>query len=401
MKQSMIKVVILVLLVSTAFVISAGLNNAQGSRDQDSRTATIQAAPPEKTVEQVFKNIKVLNGTPQSQLYPVMRFMAASLGFQCGSCHVIKNGRGDFPADDKPEKQTARQMIKMVAEINKTLGEGRPTVSCFTCHRGQRTPQGAPILPLPILSPRAAVATTGTSTSSSLPSADDVLIKYQGAIGGTVAIDRVTSCVTKGTTTTATGQVVRYESEQAAPDKGHEAFTLPDVGGRCAGDSRCEYERVVNGQQGWLNSGGGVQELVGEQLADQKLSFLLFGILRLKDQYSSFRVSGRDKINDRDVYVVSVVRSDNKRERLYFDVENGLLSRRISYTRTMIGNIPQQIDFEDYRDVEGLRLPFTIRASYVDASSPIITRKFAEIKLNVPVNDAKFDKPLTREPVIK
>jgi len=227
------------------------------------------------------------------------------------------------------------------------------------------------------------------------------LIKYQGAIGGTVAIDRVTSCVTKGTTTTATGQVVRYESEQAAPDKGHEAFTLPDVGGRCAGDSRCEYERVVNGQQGWLKSGGGVQELVGEQLADQKLSFLLFGILRLKDQYSSFRVSGRDQINDLDVYVVSAVRSDNKRERLYFDVQSGSLRRRISYTRTMIGNIPQQIDFDDYRDVEGLLLPFTIRASYVDASSPIITRKFAEIKLNVPVNDAKFDKPLTREPVIK
>ncbi len=400
MKQSILKVVILVLLVSTAFVISAGLNNAQGSRDQDSRTATIQAAPPEKTVEQVFKNIKVLNGTPQSQLYPVMRFMAASLGFQCGSCHVIKNGRGDFPADDKPEKQTARQMIKMVAEINKTLGEGKSLVSCYTCHRGQRSPQGAPALPLPLPAPPAPTGTT-PNASSTLPSVDDVLIKYQGAIGGTVAIDRVTSCVTKGTTTTATGQVVRYESEQAAPDKGHEAFTLPDVGGRCAGDSRCEYERVVNGQQGWLNSGGGVQELVGEQLADQRLSFLLFGILRLKDQYSSFRVSGRDKINDRDVYVVSVVRSDNKRERLYFDVENGLLSRRISYTRTMIGNIPQQIDFEDYRDVEGLRLPFTIRASYVDASSPIITRKFAEIKLNVPVNDAKFDKPLTREPVIK
>jgi len=400
MKQSILKVIILALLVSTAFVILTNLSNAQVLRDQDSSATTMQTAPSEKTVEQVFRNIKVLNGMPQSQIYPAMRFMAASLGFQCGSCHVIKNGRGDFPADDKPEKQTARQMIKMVAEINKTLGEGKSLVSCYTCHRGQRSPQGAPALPLPLPAPPAPTGTT-PNASSTLPSVDDVLIKYQGAIGGTVAIDRVTSCVTKGTTTTATGQVVRYESEQAAPDKGHEAFTLPDVGGRCAGDSRCEYERVVNGQQGWLKSGGGVQELVGEQLADQKLSFLLFGILRLKDQYSSFRVSGRDKINDRDVYVVSVVRSDNKRERLYFDVENGLLSRRISYTRTMIGNIPQQIDFEDYRDVEGLRLPFTIRASYVDASSPIITRKFAEIKLNVPVNDAKFDKPLTREPVIK
>src|SRR5437588_4326192 len=164
MKQSILKVIALTLLVSTGFVILTSLSNAQGSRDQDSRTATIQAAPPEKTVEQVFKNIKVLNGTPQSQLYPAMRFMAASLGFQCGSCHVITNGRGDFPADDKPEKQTARQMIKMVAEINKTLGEGKSLVSCYTCHRGQRSPQGAPALPLPLPAPP---APTGTIPNAS------------------------------------------------------------------------------------------------------------------------------------------------------------------------------------------------------------------------------------------
>jgi len=146
-----------------------------------------------------------------------------------------------------------------------------------------------------------------------------------------------------------------------------------------------------------------VTELIGQQLADQKLSFPLFMILRLKDQYTSVRVSARDKIDGRDVYVVNAIRPDNKLEHLYFDVENGLLRRRISYTRTMIGNIPQQTDFEDYRDVEGLHLPFTITASYVtayyvftDASSPIITRKFAEIKINIPMDESKFNKQPAR-----
>ena len=100
MKQSILKVIALPLLVSTALVILTNLSKAQVARDQDSSAMTMQAAPPEKTVDQVFKNIKVLNGMPQSQIYPAMRFMAASLGFQCGSCHVITNGRGDFPADD-------------------------------------------------------------------------------------------------------------------------------------------------------------------------------------------------------------------------------------------------------------------------------------------------------------
>jgi hypothetical protein len=136
-----------------------------------------------------------------------------------------------------------------------------------------------------------------------------------------------------------------------------------------------------------------VQDLVGEQLGDQKLSFPLFGILRLRDQYSSFRISGWDKIYDRNVYVVSAVRSDSKVERLYFDVESGLLTRRIGYTRTLIGTIPEQTDFDDYREVEGLRLPFAIKMSFADPGSLPIIRKFTEIKLNVPLDDSKFDRP--------
>ena len=58
----------------------------------------------------------------------------------------------------------------------------------------------------------------------------------------------------------------------------------------------------------------------------------------------------------------------------------------------MIGIVPDQTDFEDYREVDGVKLPFTIRVSSVDARSPFITRKFAEIKLNMPVDESKFDK---------
>jgi len=391
MKQELLKVVALSLTTLASFIIVTNLSEAQNSRAENDSTTIAQAAPPEKTVDQVFKNIKVLNGLPQSKLYPTMRFMAASLGFQCGSCHVIKNFI-DAAADDKPEKQTARRMIKMVIDINNTLFQGKPVVSCYTCHRGQRTPPGAPDLPLQIPSAR---SSSGAPTpSTQMPSAEDVLNKYLEAIGGKAASDRMTSCVVKGTTTTAIGQTVAYEAETVAPDKGHETFAIQSVTGRsCASDSRCEYERVINGPQGWLKSGAGVQELVGEQLADQKLSFPLFQILKLRDQYASFRVSGSNKIDDRDVYVVDAVRLDGKSERLYFDVESGLLRRRISYLRSLVGTIPQQIDFEDYRQVEGLRLPFTITMSFADPGSRPIIRKFSEVKFNVPVAEPMFVKP--------
>jgi hypothetical protein len=141
-----------------------------------------------------------------------------------------------------------------------------------------------------------------------------------------------------------------------------------------------------------------VKELLGPQLLDQKLALPFFMILRLKDQYSSVRVSGRDRIDDHAVYVISAVRHDSKRERLYFEIENGLLRRRISYTDTLIGVIPEQTDFEDYREVEGLTLPFKIRTLFVDARIPIVTRQFTEIKLNVPLDQSAFDKPLPKNP---
>ena len=83
---------------------------------------------------------------------------------------------------------------------------------------------------------------------------------------------------------------------------------------------------------------------------------------------------------------------DGKGERLYFDAQTGLLVRRITTTPTVVGLVPEQVDYEDYRDVDGLKVPFTIRVTTIDPSNSS-TRKFTEIKLNVPVDDTKFKKP--------
>lgn len=233
MKRLILNITVIVLSICSALTV---LTDPSAAQDPRSKGTSTPIKPTEKTVDQVFTNIKVLNGMPQSQLYPAMRFMATSLGFQCGSCHAVKSGRGDFPADDKPEKQTARQMIRMVIEINKTLGEGRPPVSCYTCHRGQRSPMSVPALPLQLSS------TASPGAMSALPSVDEVLNEYLAAIGGKAATDRIKTFVTKGTTSILSGEVVAYESEQSAPDKGHESFPIQSLTGRnCAGDSRCEY----------------------------------------------------------------------------------------------------------------------------------------------------------------
>jgi outer membrane lipoprotein-sorting protein len=221
-----------------------------------------------------------------------------------------------------------------------------------------------------------------------MPSADDILNKYVAALGGQAAIDKLKTRVMKGTITTANGQTLTYEIAQAAPDRAYEMFV----------SQRGTMERAVNGNMGWEKNPQGVHDLAGQQLADLKATLQLFRNLKLKEQYTSVRLGGKSKIGDREVYVMTGTTADKKRERLFFDAENGLLLRRVTYTETMIGTIPEQTDFEDYRDVEGVKMPFTVRLSAIDVGNPVSTRTFTEIKINVPVDDSKFNKPAAAKP---
>lgn len=358
------------------------------------QTPAAASAPQEKTTEQVQKNIKVLNGQPQSQLIPVMNFFSASLGVRCNFCHVNNNGVWAYDADEKPEKGRAREMIAMVLNINKTTFKGGLEVSCYTCHRGTRNPVGLPPLPLPLPSPRPSAGGPGAapgaqaSPTPAMPSADEIINKYVATIGGQAAIDKLKTRVMKGNINTSSGLTLTYEIDQSATDRAYEIFV----------SQRGTMERAVNGRLGWEKNQQGLRDITGQQLSDLKLSLQLFRNLKLKEQYTSLRLGRKDKIGERDVYVITGTTPDKKRERLFFDAETGLLLRRISYTETMIGIIPEQTDFEDYREVDGVKLPFTVRLSAVDAGNPVSTRTFTEIKLNVPVDDSKFNRPAPAKP---
>ena len=111
----------------------------------------------DKPVEQTRKNIQVLKGLPESQLSLLMNFVSVSLGVQCDYCHIFqgkdpKTGYKNwlYERDDKPEKEAARRMMKMVLSINTSNPTDfrQNSVTCFTCHRGQTTTVGLPPMPL-------------------------------------------------------------------------------------------------------------------------------------------------------------------------------------------------------------------------------------------------------------
>jgi hypothetical protein len=84
---------------------------------------------------------------------------------------------------------------------------------------------------------------------------------------------------------------------------------------------------------------------------------------------------------------------NGNKERLYFDTETGLLLRRVVLSKTILGLDPVQTDYLDYREVDGVKLPFTLEISYLDSSHYNSTRKYSQIRSNVPVDDAKFEAP--------
>src|SRR5207253_147583 len=289
----------------------------------------------EKTVEQVEKNIKVLNGMPASQFIPVMNYFASSLGRRCNFCHVNNNGQWDYASDTKPEKNTAREMIKLVLDTNKTLaGLKLDPIACYTCHRGRNSPQSLPALPLPLPSPPpgnqggaggprgatpGAQAQASPSPRPSPPAPDTLISKYIDAIGGQAAIDKIKSRTATGTVNAANGMTGTYEAGQVAPDKAYEIFVTP----------RFTIKHAVNSTGGWEKNAQGVREIGGQELANAKGSMQFFRNLKLKEQYASLRYGGRDKIGDRDALIVVGTTADKKRKRLFFDTQNGLLLRRV------------------------------------------------------------------------
>jgi len=370
----------------------------------DNRSEVVRAtklqAPQEKTVEQVGKNIKVLTGMPESQLIPVMNFFAASMGRRCNYCHVNNQGQWDYASDTKPEKTAAREMIKLVLDINKTTERLKlDPVSCYTCHRGRTSPQSIPTLPLPLPSPPANAngpggPTPGTSPQASpsptptMPSADEIFSKYAAALGGQTAIDKLKSRTAKGTVTQANGNSFQFELSQAAPDKFYLLVTTPQG----------TIERGFNGQVGWEKTARGVREISGAELINFKAANGLFTLLKLKEQYSKPPRVRKDKLGDREVYIIDGTTTDNRRMRLYFDAASGLLLRRTTTMPTIVGIIPDQIELEDYRDADGLKFPFTARAAALEVGNPTSTRTFTEVKLNVPVDESKFNMPPAPKP---
>ncbi|HXF41281.1 MAG TPA: c-type cytochrome [Blastocatellia bacterium] len=408
MKSS--RLVLVLSLVAVATVAAHAGKPANTSRFIGDSSENARSPGPQqddKPAEQANKNIQTLASLPNSQLIIVMHFMRTSLGVRCDYCHVAENGK--YWMDDKPPKQIARRMIEMTSEINKASFGGRQVVTCNTCHRGQPKPIAVPAIGQGVFA-NTTREDPATKQPDPLPSVDQVLDKYFQVLGGKAAAQKITSRVIKlswlrpklvngGTPNAAMiarGDKWAMEIYQKAPNKYLAVITSPNG----------IIQQGFNGTSGWVKSPQGQREMNNAELARFARQADLLGDFALKDQYSLMTVTGREKIDDREAYVVeaqpkasggapapSTTGSARRTEKLFFDIQSGLLVRRTVLTPTALGLDPEQTDFKDYTEVDGVKLPFTIIVSYLDDSHLGTTKKYIDVKQNVPIDDAKFEAP--------
>jgi photosynthetic reaction center cytochrome c subunit len=370
-------------------------------------TARVASQQRPALADQVFKNVQVLKGIPVDEFLGTMGIMAASLQFDCSDCHVNAGTANVDWAADTPRKIMARRMVSMVAAINQSNFGGRQLVTCWTCHRNRDkplvTPTLATIYGTPTIEPDDVV-----TQFAGADSAESILDRFIQASGGAQRLAAVTSISAKGIAVGfgGFGGNGTVELIAKAPDKRATIILFK------AETNRGDQIRTYDGAAGWvrtpLNVVGEFQ-LIGSDLDGARVDAQLSFPGQIKSILTNLKSGPPTTITDlpaptsqssvlqgavgNQSHVVDVVQGTGPRGllvTLYFDQQTGLLLRELRFGLSPIGRVPTQIDFGDYRDVNGIKLPFRMTYAWLDGRDAIV---LDEIRTNVPVDEAKFGRP--------
>ncbi len=347
-----------------------------------------QAAPAQQQpllAEQVFKNVKVLRGISVQEFMGTMGAFSAALGMSCEDCHNADDRNWDGFAADNPRKNMARVMIVMMQAINKQHFGGRQMVTCYACHRGSDRPKVTPNLadvyggfppdnPLDII-----------TQAPDAPQPDVVLDKYIQAIGGAERVAALKSYTAKGTSVGygPESQERAVEIYAVAPDR---RTTIIHT---LSGDSTT----TVDGTTAWYAAPYRpvpVLQLTDQDFDGARIDAALGFPGGIKSALTKWRVGRPAFIDGKELTHVQGTSPEGVTVSLYFDPETALLVRQLRFAESPVGRIPTQVDYEDYRDVAGVKLPFKWTMSGINGRDSF---EITEVQPNARVDAARFARP--------
>jgi hypothetical protein len=340
---------------------------------------------PEKVplTDDVFKSVEILKGIPVDTFFETMGMFASAMGNDCTFCHV-SNAYFDKTAfaEATPRIRRARQMLTMTKALNDQYFGGRTRVTCFTCHGGSQAPPSEPDLALQYGAP------TEDPNARDFPvdprvTADQVFDKYLQALGGAERLAKVTSFAAKGIYSGFDTAFEKVPMELYSKAPNQQTLIVRLVAGAST--------RTFDGRNGWMagpDTPLPLLTLTEGNLDRARLEAVLEFPTGIRRAFPKWRV-GRTAIDDREVRIVQGIGDAQALANFYFD-DAGLLVRMVRWTRTPVGFVPTQVDYSDYRDVAGIKIPFhrSVSQTYMQ-----MTIELSDVQPNVAIDAAKFARP--------
>jgi hypothetical protein len=334
--------------------------------------------------DEVFKSVMLLKGIPVDTFFEAMGMFANSMGNDCTFCHsqAAVFDKAKF-AEQTPRILKARQMIVMMNAINKQYFGGQTRVTCFTCHNGSDRPRSEPDLALqyaePVFDPNAREIVPADPRVT----ANQVFDKYIQVLGGADRLAKLTSYVAKGTYAgfDTDFSEIPVEIYASAPNRMTVVTHL----------STGINTKAYNGSSGWIAGPDTPLPLVtltAGNLDRARLEAIVAFPAAIRQAFSEWRV-GIAVIGDQGLQIVQGLRDGQPAANLYFD-DSGLLVRLVTWTRTPVALVPTQIDYADYRDVAGVKVPFkrTVSQTYMR-----MVIEVTDVQPNVAIDRKLFERP--------
>jgi hypothetical protein len=356
-------------------VVFAGAQAAQQSRPQ--------------MAEEVFKNVQILRGIPVDEFMDTMGMFSAALSLNCIDCHTAESvGAWDRFADETPLKVTSRRMMQMVTAINKQNFKGVRSVTCYTCHRGDLRPKIVPSLAAQYAVPVEDPNEIEVFRVIGGPTADQVFDKYTQALGGAQRLAALTSFTGKGT-------FIGFETEQTEVPM--EIFAkAPAQRTTIVHMAVGDKVSVFDGKAAWIagsDKPSPLMALSGGNLEGARIDAIVTFPAQLKSAFTNWQV-GATAIDDREVVVLRGTSPRLPPANFYFD-QAGLLVRNLRFIETAVGRVPVQVDYMDYREVAGVKMPFKWTVTWTNGQS---TTTLTSVQPNVAIDAARFARPAPAPP---
>ena len=246
------------------------------------------------------------------------------------------------------------------------------------------------LLTLIVLTAQLSCARFGSSRAQSAARAaeeqaaiDQILQRYEQALGGRGAIDGIKSYRMEGSFQLAgmSGKIAGWRKE---PDKTLTVLDFPRFG---------TLKKGFDGQTRWVQTPAGTVSDADaeEEIAEMERDAEVFSAGRIKSLFESMKLDYNAWLSGREVRVIEGKPAKGPAEKLFFDVENGLLLRwDMARKQKNRGTVFVKVHLDDYKDVDGLKVPHKVRFAFESFNFTVQVEK---LENNIEIDDAIFRKP--------